>query len=51
MDLWILSVAVRRHKILFFVSLLIALLGAVAIPRNATKPVYISISKVLLTPP
>ena len=51
MDLWIVSVAIRRHKVLFAVSMLIALLGAIAIPRNATVPVYVSTAKVLLTPP
>jgi capsular polysaccharide biosynthesis protein len=51
MDLWVFSSAIRRHKFLFGIAFVLALLASIAIPRNGAKPVYTSVAKVLLTPP
>lgn len=51
MDLFRLAAAVRQRKLLFMLCFLLAVAGAILIPRGGTQVVYLSMGKVLLTPP
>lgn len=51
MDLFRLATAVRQRKLLFLLCFLLAVAGAIFIPRGGTRVVYVSMGKVLLTPP
>ncbi|GMU52083.1 MAG: hypothetical protein AMXMBFR33_12290 [Candidatus Xenobia bacterium] len=51
MDLWSIQAAIKRRKWFFLMTFCAALLVAVLVPRGSTETVYVSMAKVLLTPP